>query len=360
MLHIFDRFYQVDDSTTRHGEGTGIGLALVKELVKLMGGEISAKSKLGKGTEFILRLPIQNESNKRVAPLIEDRSKNVIIDKSSLLATALPSKKKQFITPLNGSTPLVLIIEDNPDVVAYIASCLQENYQIKVGKDGQEGIEIAIKNIPDLIITDVMMPYKDGFEVCNNLKNDERTRHIPIIMLTAKADMNSKLEGLDKGADAYLVKPFHKKELILRIRNLLEIRQKLQQHYLTVAGLSEKSVIVNGLPDTIEQEDAFVIKAKAAVEAHLSDVNFGVMELSREMTLSHSQLHRKLSALTGFSASKFIRYIRLNKAKELLQNSELSITAVAFDTGFNDPSYFGRVFKKEFGVTPMEWQQGVN
>ena len=252
--------------------------------------------------------------------------------------------------------PQVLLIEDNPDVVAYIVSCLQDDYQIKVGRDGQEGIDIAIENIPDLIVTDVMMPYKDGFEVCKELKNDERTSHIPIIMLTAKADMESKLEGLEQGSDVYLAKPFHKKELQLRIKKLLELRKKLQQHYLTVAGLTEGAIIIRDVPEVAGVEDYFVQKARKAVEAHLDDFEFNVEELCKAMNLSHSQLHRKLSALTGYSAQKFIRYIRLNKAKELLQDHELSIISIAFDTGFNDPNYFGRIFKQEFGVTPTEWR----
>jgi YesN/AraC family two-component response regulator len=215
---------------------------------------------------------------------------------------------------------------------------------------------MALKNVPDLIISDVMMPYKDGFEVCDTLKNDERTSHIPIIMLTAKADIQSKLEGLERGADAYLPKPFHKEELLLRIRKLLELRQKLQQHYLSLAGFTE-APDERVIPNVDQIEDYFVIKARKVVETHLSDFDFNVEELCKEMMLSHSQIHRKLSALTGLSANKFIRYVRLNKAKELLQNSETTITAVAFDTGYNDPNYFGRVFKKEFGMTPQEWQK---
>ncbi|MDX1939661.1 MAG: two-component regulator propeller domain-containing protein [Saprospiraceae bacterium] len=347
LPHIFDRFYQADDSPTRTGEGTGIGLALVKELIKLMEGTIQVKSKIGQGSEFIVTLPIRQEAPE-LTPLIANE-----IVTSPFKTPILPAIE----TSNENNKPNILIIEDNADVVAYLATCLQNSYHIQVGKDGQEGIDIAIQNIPDLIITDVMMPYKDGFEVCQTLKNDERTSHIPIIMLTAKADMTSKLEGLERGADEYLAKPFHKEELLVRIRKLLELRQKLQNYYLAAAGLTENATITKDIPTIDTIEDTFVKKVRQAVEEHLDDADFNVEALCKAMIMSHSQLHRKLSALTGFSANTFIRYVRLTKAKELLRNPAITITAVAFDTGFNDPSYFGRVFKQEFGVTPQEWRE---
>ncbi len=183
-------------------------------------------------------MPVRNEAVEtdpldiEKSPVIENIIAKAPISNSSNFSAKTEPETATFPT----TKPQILLIEDNPDVVAYVASFLDKDYQVKVGKDGQEGIEMALKNIPDLIISDVMMPYKDGFEVCNTLKNDERTSHIPIIMLTAKADIQSKLEGLERGADAYLPKPFHKEELLLRIKKLLELRQKLQQHYLSLAG----------------------------------------------------------------------------------------------------------------------------
>ncbi|MEN0050799.1 MAG: helix-turn-helix domain-containing protein, partial [Bacteroidota bacterium] len=243
------------------------------------------------------------------------------------------------------------------DVVRYLSSCLADQYRLHIAYDGKEGVEIAHKIVPDLIISDVMMPKKDGFEVCKLLRKDERTSHIPIIMLTAKADIESKLEGLEHGVDAYLAKPFQKEELLLRIRKLLELRQHLQQHYLQLVGVGKGTKIIKDIPK-MELEDQFVQRVREVVNQNLDNFDFSVEQLCKEIGMSNSQLHRKLSALTGYSATKFIRYIRLNRAKVLLQNPELTITAVAFDTGFNDPSYFGRVFKKEFGVTPMEWRGG--
>ncbi|MEL6721092.1 MAG: response regulator, partial [Bacteroidota bacterium] len=291
-----------------------------------------------------------------------------ISNKEQYMHQNVPTKTKKAIQSSSSSTAIevlsnenatfeLLLIEDNPDVVRYLSSCLADQYRLHIAYDGKEGIEIAHKIVPDLIISDVMMPKKDGFEVCKILKQDQRTSHIPIIMLTAKADIESKLEGIEQGADAYLAKPFQKEELLLRIRKLLELRQQLQKHYLQLVGVSEGVRIIKDIPK-MKLEDEFVQKVREVVNQNLDNFDFSVEQLCREIGMSNSQLHRKLSALTGYSATKFIRYIRLNRAKVLLQNPDLTITAVAFDTGFNDPSYFGRVFKKEFGVTPMEWRGG--
>jgi len=361
LPHVFDRFFQADNSNTRQSEGTGIGLALTKELLKLMDGEIRVKSPPSgakKGTEFVVTLPVRR-SVAIITPdtTIEMRPSLPIEPTIKIKLPSLPSDLSYNIHHQSlQESPLVMLVEDNSDVVAYIAACLIE-YRVAVGVDGQEGLDIATQIIPDLIISDVMMPVIDGFELCRRLKTDERTSHIPIILLTAKADMGSKLEGLELGADAYLEKPFHKEELLVRIKKLLELRGQLQQYYLKKAGLTEGAIVFKDIPRVDNIADAFVQKVKASVEAHLDDVDFNVEQLCREVHLSQSQLQRKLDALTGFSPNQLIRNIRLNKAKELLRNPELSITAVAYDCGFNDPSYFGRVFKQEFGTTPQEWRE---
>lgn len=348
LPHIFDRFFQVDDTQTRYAEGSGIGLALAKELVKLMDGEIAVKSTPVKGTEFMVTLPVR-----RMAEVKMNNGDDWPLKVRKTVASNLPAPAV-YQSP--AEKPLVLIADDNADVVTYLASCLASDYRLAIAKNGQECEEMAYDSVPDLIVTDVMMPRKDGFDVCETLKNDERTSHIPIILLTAKADAHNKLEGLERGADAYLMKPFHKEELLVRIKKLLELRQHLQQHYLSAAGLGEAGAVQNTGPSMSNIEHAFVTKARGVVEAHIDDFDFDVEKLCRALTLSHSQAHRKLSALTGLSANKFIRFIRLNKAKSLLLNPELSITAVSFDSGFNDPSYFGKVFKQEFGLTPLEWR----
>jgi signal transduction histidine kinase/DNA-binding response OmpR family regulator/ligand-binding sensor domain-containing protein len=357
LQHIFDRFYQLDNSHTRKAEGTGIGLALTKELVKLMSGDIAVKSPpVGaiRGTEFIITIPLT-----KVNGISNEKAIRLPI-KESVVANEEKSYQNTIDNLTTDNTkPLILLVEDNVDVVAYTASCLPE-YKLSVGKDGKEGFDIAVDIIPDLIITDVMMPFVDGFEMCRKLRQDERTSHIPIIMLTAKADMQSKLEGLEKGADVYLEKPFHKEELLLRIKKLLELRKNLQQYYSKQIGILETT---ETLPQpTIEPiieekaEHEFVKKVREIVEANFTNYEFSVEQLCKLIFMSHSQLHRKLDALTGCSPNKFIRLVRLNKAKELLANPSLSIAHIALECGYNDAGYFARVFKQEFGVTPQEWR----
>ena len=357
LPYIFDRFYQADNSHTRQGEGTGIGLALTRELVKLMEGEISVKSPPSgakRGSEFMVTLPIRMNAETKMV-------------KDEHLLTVKGTNAKDGTTTLhdasdlnaNASLPLLLLVEDNADVVAYTASCLPD-YRLVIGKDGQEGFNLATEMIPDLIISDVMMPIMDGFELCRRLKSDERTSHIPIIMLTAKADMDSKLEGLERGADVYLEKPFQKKELLVRIKNLLDLRHHMQQFYLKTVGLSKQSVTSTLLPLPTTSEDAFVKKVREVVEANYSDVDFNVEHLSKAIYLSPSQLQRKLVAIIGYPPIRFIRLVRLKKAQELLKNTDLSITAVSLSCGFSDPGYFARIFKQEFGKPPADWREEVH
>ncbi|WP_373495062.1 ATP-binding protein, partial [Aquiflexum sp.] len=383
LQHIFDRFYQVDGSHTRHGEGTGVGLAITRELVKLMEGTITVKSYKSKGAEFEVILPVRTISSSeetvnedQILPKVTQDQDQVFMDGDpfSLVTERDPNDK----ISLNGS-PHVLIADDNEDVLAFVASCLKNDYLIETAKNGQECENMALDLIPDLIVLDVMMPLKDGFEVCKTLKNNERTSHIPIIMLTAKDDLNSRLEGLEQGADAYLTKPFEKKELLLRIRKLLDLRRQLQKYYRSSVevSLSENHYRDQENPNTTSNSNisqnahkgsqsiplansldhAFVIKVRKTIEVHMGEPDFDVEKLCRFLALSHSQVHRKLSALTGLSATHFIRYVRLVKAKEMIINSGYSISAIAYDCGFNDPAYFSRIFKQEFGVSPLVWRE---
>ena len=356
LSSIFVRFYQVDDSTTRQGEGTGIGLALTQELVKLMEGEIQVESTQGKGTTFKVWLPIRQTAILEDAQANESEAHavNAMVSVTSTHASDIPvlSKQTPQVVEQEDDRATLLIIEDNADVVQYIASILQQDYELMLATDGQEGIDKAIEHIPDLIISDVMMPKKDGFEVCDTLKQDERTSHIPIILLTAKADVNSRLEGLARGADAYLAKPFHPEELKIRLRKLAELRQMLQRRYQ----------IFDSQPPSkdagIQQEDAFINKLKQLIEDHLEDGEFGIVELCKAVGMSRSQLYLKIKALTNRSTSHYIRGVRLHKARALLQTSDLNITQVAYEVGFNDPAYFSRVFVEEFGVSPKEFVKG--
>jgi signal transduction histidine kinase/CheY-like chemotaxis protein/AraC-like DNA-binding protein len=367
ILHIFDRFYQADNGLTRKAEGTGIGLALTKELVHLMNGTIEVKSPpvgARKGTEFTVILPLHtiSGSDEIVSVHVQDDLKNASAAKFEKQSVPLNTFSNSSI-----NHDLILLVEDNADVVAYTASCLPE-YRLAVGKDGKEGFDIACELIPDLIITDVMMPFVDGLEMSKRLRSDERTSHIPIIMLTAKADMESKLQGLEHGVDAYLEKPFYKDELKLRIKKLLEQRKLLQKVYSKLAGFQmsadnhtpeDEGMSAALMPDEIpEIEDVFVKKVRQEIELHLSNENYSVEQLSKNLFMSNSQVQRKLGALTGHSPNQFIRVLRIQKAKKLLKTTNESITNIASLCGFNDAGYFGKVFKQECGMTPQEYRNG--
>jgi signal transduction histidine kinase/ligand-binding sensor domain-containing protein/DNA-binding response OmpR family regulator len=343
LNNIFDRFYQVDDSTTRKGEGTGIGLALTKEMVHLMNGSIDVKSTLGEGTTFTVLLPVTNESS--ITEVLSPEVGQVeppVMDKP-INQPASIEKSQADIQP-EGELPTLLIVEDNPNIRHFLVACLEYDYQLETATNGQEGIDLALDIVPDLIISDVMMPEKDGFELCATLKHDKRTSHIPIILLTAKADMESKISGLKTGADAYLTKPFEPEELMVRLEKLFELRQKLQARY--------RSFEIKAVPEN--KEDEFVQKVREAVLANLSDETFGIVQLCRVVGLSRAQLHNKLKALTGQSASIFVRSTRLQKAKELLESSDLNISEVGYEVGFKNPSHFSSAYQSEFGVPPSK------
>ncbi|MFK7934037.1 MAG: ATP-binding protein [Saprospiraceae bacterium] len=334
--HIFDRFYQVE--STQDVTGTGIGLALTKELVELMQGEIKVESDVGAGTEFIIHLPIKNTAAfAEQLPLIKQPT--------TIQQVANITKSGSSLT---SNLPLLLIIEDNADIVTYIQSILKFNYQIKVATNGAAGIEKAVEIIPDIIISDVMMPKKDGYKVCKILKKDDRTSHIPIILLTAKSLQTDRIAGLKYGADAYLTKPFDKEELLVRLEKLLELRRQLQQRYAQ-ANLSN---LKNNTPSP---DTTFLQKLANLLEQYAQNAEFGVNELAAAADLKPMQLYRKLKALTDKTPSQFIRSYRLQRALELLKKRELNISEVAYEVGFNDPAYFSRVFQKEFGSNPTDY-----
>ncbi len=352
LNRIFDRFYQAgqdeNGSYNYNTEGTGIGLSVVKELVRLLEGELYVKSIVGEGTEFRVYLPLSNQAAPAPAavaiPL--DTYDEELFSEGDDRAVADSHLYK------NGH-PHILIVEDSAGVVQYLRAILEEDYQIGVAVDGQEGIGMALESVPDLIITDVMMPRKDGFELCRTLKNDFRTSHIPIIMLTAKADMESTLTGLEQGADAYITKPFSSRELRTRIRKLLELRDHLREKYQAMS-LSLFPVSAHSGPD-----EAFISNLKKAIEAHLGDEAFHSGQLCHILGISRVQLFRKLKALTGSSVSQLVRTFRLNKAKEMLAVTDLNISEIAFQVGFKDPAYFTRAFVREFGVAPSALRKKI-
>ncbi len=335
---IFDRFYQAENNSNSSYQGTGIGLALTKDLINLMNGNIAVLSTPNQGTTFKITLPIIKDVNTSKATV-----KKVLIPKKHV-----PSLKNNK-TLIKDGLPIVLIVEDNPDVATYIHACVEDSYQIIYAKNGQEGINFAIKHIPDIIISDVMMPLVDGFELCNTLKNDIKTNHIPIILLTAKATQESKISGLSLGADAYLTKPFNKEELLIRIEKLINLRKILQNKYANIDLLvTDKSNKSN------TQSDEFINKIIEKIHLNLDDNNFASNELAASLFMSSSQLYRKIKALTNTSTAIFIRRIRLQKAKELLEVTNDSVSEIAYQTGFVDPSWFSKCFKKEFGYSPSK------
>lgn len=344
--HIFDRFYQVDDSITREGEGSGIGLTHTLELVKLMDGTIEVSSEAGKGTSFIILLPIQDRMEFNPS-LIQKESKSraetqkAVHPEVSLAGPILEAT----------SRPSLLIIEDNVDVVDYLKACLEDQFNLSVAFNGRIGIEKALEDIPDLIVSDVMMPEKDGYEVCDSLKNDDRTSHIPIILLTAKADVSSKITGLRRGADAYLAKPFIKEELIVRLEQLMERQQRMLRHFSAqYPGSSE--LLENGIQEAIEQEDLFIQKVRKIIKENYADEDFGLPQLCRKIGMSRSQLYRKMKALIDIPPSDFIRNYRLEQAKILLETAQLSVSEVAWQVGFKDLSHFSKAYQAMFGVLP--------
>lgn len=345
---IFDRFYQAAPASAtpfqkggaaEHVAGTGIGLALVQEFVKLMEGKIAVQSTPGKGTTFQITLPY-------TPPMPHFQT----ITGSHTEEPSIPASSEYYSS--DDQLPMLLIVEDNPDVRFYIAECVRNEYRITFAENGAEGIRKAIEQIPDIIISDVMMPEKDGFELCETLKSDELTSHIPIVLLTARADVESRIAGLKRGADDYLAKPFEPAELETRLANLIQLRLRLQQRYAAIHQMPAPS-----RDPAFAMEDAFLLKIREIVELHLSDSDFEILQLEQALGMSRSQVFRKVKALTGASPSVFIRSIRLHKAKELLLDNGKSIAEVAYEVGFSAPTYFSKTFFEAFGKTPTEWRQ---
>lgn len=346
MERIFDRFYQVDESNTRTEEGTGIGLTLAKELVKLLRGEISVESEMGVGSIFSVQLPVS-----RQAPILAGIL-NAPLDRGTNVA---PSPKKDKDAVSEESMPCVLIIEDNADLRQYLSSILRQNFRLLQAANGREGLEIARRDLPDIIISDVMMPEMNGFEVCRHLKNDIATCHIPIILLTAKADAESKFQGLEEGADVYLPKPFDEKELEIRLRKLLEAREKLRKYYTSPAFLlglnNDQTVAIS------HDDDKLIRSIQQFVENHLAEKDLTAESLSKHLNMSYMTSFRKLQALTGLGVKEYIQHIRLQKAATWLTAfPDRSIQQVAEEAGFGSTAFFSRQFKKAMGMTPTEYR----
>ena len=340
LPHIFDRFYQVDDSYTREKTGSGIGLALTKELVELMRGTIFVESDPGQETVFRVVIPMEKIETTRGRSFEEE----VEITPEAVL---LESGKTTDTT--KGTVPVVLIIEDNNDMRFFIREQLEGDYNIFEAEHGEQGLEKAETVAPDLIVTDLMMPRMDGITLCQKLKTQRSTSHIPVIMLTAKAGLENKLEGLETGADDYLTKPFDARELQIRVRNLIDQRAKLRALYSKNISLDPKEIAVNSV------DEEFLEEVLALMEEHYENSTFGPKQLQQYLAMSKTQLHRKLKALTDTPPSELLRNFRLKRAAQLLPQRGDNISQVAYDVGFNTLSYFTKCFKDLYGVSPTQY-----
>ncbi len=331
---IFLRFYRVDDNRFPRQEGTGIGLTIVSEYIKLMGGSIKVLSSPGEGSEFIITLPITNDAEIEGSVTIYGNAVQKEADRIPEFEAA----------ENNSALPHLLIIEDNAELREYLIRLLGDEYQVITAENGIPGIEIARELVPDIILCDVMMPGKDGYQVCRELKNDFLTNHIPIVFLTARADTSSKITGLKQGADAWLTKPFNRKELMICLHNLLAQREILRLKY---------SGSDNGKKDREEEQGLdgkFMERVTGFLEENYQNDRYGIQQLHTDLGISRVQLHRKLTALTGQSASNYIRNFRLQKAKKLLLESDRNVTEIAYLVGFRDANYFSKSFIQEFGL----------
>lgn len=354
---IFERFFQAKGAAS----GTGIGLALVKSFVELHHGEARVESELGKGSDFIVVIPRKQEGDSQVIHNdvdIVDNSANAsasegknVVDESVLQYIDDGDRsrgKVQQLVSENTNRPTVLVIDDNTDIRQYERTLLQDEYIVLEAADGKEGLAVALKEVPDLVICDVMMPVMDGLEFTKQLKTNTATSHIPVIMLTAKNLEEHRAEGYEHGADSYITKPFHSKVLLARIENLLRQRQLLKHLYQGTKE-TEKEISESLLEDRDKQ---FLKQLQAIIQKNLSDSEFGVEDMGQQIGLSRVQLYRKVKAMTGSSVVDLLRKARLAKARRLLETQSMSVSEVAYEVGFSAPSYFTKCFKEEYGMLP--------
>ncbi len=357
---VFDRFYQTGSEGTRQFEGTGIGLSLVKELVELHHGQVSVTSTTGEETCFTMQLPFGSEHLS--AEEIVDKQHRPETTPSiavEALQSTLPAEEPDreanveegpSLDESNDET-LVLIVEDHHDLRRFIREQIEDEYKVIEAENGKIGRDKAVELIPDLVISDVMMPEMDGYQLCDALKTNDKTNHIPIILLTAKAATSDKIEGLETGADDYLLKPFNADELRIRVRNLIKIRRQMREKFSAEMLIGPSKVVVPSV------NQVFLERLKDVVEEHLDDEEFSVEILAREIGMSRGQLHRKLRALTNKSTSEFIRVFRLQRAAELIQQDAGNMAEIAYQVGFNSQAYFTRSFQEQFDMTPTEYRK---
>lgn len=337
---IFNRFYQVDQNSGRFTEGSGIGLALVKELSDLLLGQLTVESKEGVGTTFRLSFSCLRATAVREEPDITPTS----------LPELANGPAASLNAPISDEAWQILLVEDNDELADFIMSTLSATWLVHRAANGREGLEMALASSPDLIISDVLMPEMDGFELTRRIKKDPRTNHIPVILLTARASTDFRTEGLTAGADDYLTKPFQVSELLLRVRNRLDQQQRSRRHHQT-------QLLREGhLPVAPALEDEFLSRVYAVIESRLADSTFGVEPLAEALNMSRMNLHRKLKAMANMSAHELIKAVRLKRASELLQGN-LTVSEVTYQVGFESPAYLAKLFKEKYGMTPTDYME---
>ena len=340
--HIFERFYQAGHKGVEETTGNGIGLSLVRDFVTLHEGEVKVFDNIGTGSVFVIQFPVKHVETQVQLPPETGIPAGEEEDKEIKEETREETERKDF--------PLLLIVDDNEDFRIFMRYSLELQYRVKLAVSGKEAWEMMQEELPDLVISDVMMPQMDGNELCRLIKQDKRTAHIPVILLTARQNTEAKLEGLQTGADDYVTKPFNMTILVLRIRKLIE----LSRYHRVTQGMIDPApseIVITSL------DEKLIEKAIKYVEDNMSRTELSVEELSRELGMSRVHLYKKLLQITGKTPIEFIRVIRLKRAAQLLRESQLHVSEVAFEVGFNNPKYFSRYFKDEFGVLPSVYQE---
>ena len=349
LKSIFDLFYQSPHA--KNVSGTGIGLAFTQMMIEKMKGKIEVESELGQGTIFTINLPLKNKQLTYVTPLKEDEEPIIVPPKQD---APIENEKRNEASEGDSSNvkPLVLIVEDNSDISLYLKSLLEDRYRVITAWNGEEGLSSAEEYIPDLVITDLMMPVKDGYQLVCEMKQNRLLDHIPIIMLTAKITNEDRIKGLSCGVDAYIKKPFQHEELLISVENIFENRRLLKEKYMSAITRSgSESKLSN------DANMKFLQNVTSIIHTELNNPNLNSTFLAEKMAMSVSQLSRKINGITGYSTISYVLQLKLNKAKKMLTNENVSITEVSDACGFYDASYFSRVFKRKFGVSPSHYQR---